>query len=235
MEELEIGYYFKNLDKFEHKEIFEGCTYPWEALRKTKEYINKKIVGTQINNAETTGEFCSFEGDYYIGEGTKIGPNVTIKGPVYIGKNCEIDPGAYVRPGTITGDNVVIGFNSEVKNSILQNSAKVASLAFVGDSILGKSARIGSGVVTANRRFDQANIKIKVNGEVYDTESDYGGVIVGDSSRLGANVTTLPGSLIGPYTWILPGLQIRGFVPAEKRVLPKEDFTMQDNPKVELK
>ena len=42
---------------------------------------------------------------------------------------------------------------------------KVASLDFVGDSILGKSTRIGSGCILANRRFDQKNIEIKIDGK----------------------------------------------------------------------
>ena len=166
MKELENDYYFQNLEGFEHKEIFEGCIYPWEVLAKTKEYLKEKVVENdlKVNKAETA-DFCTFTGNYFIDEGTKIYPNATIEGPVYIGKNCKIMPGAYVRPGTITGDNVVIGYSSEIKNSILQNGCKVASLTFVGDSILGKSARIGSGVVTANRRFDQANAVVKFNGE----------------------------------------------------------------------
>lgn len=115
------------------------------------------------------------------------------------------------------------------------DKAKVASLAFVGDSILGKSARIGSGTILANRRFDQQIIQIKLEGRKYSTDTDFFGSIIGDSSRLGANCTSIPGTCIGPYTWILPTVQVRGFVPAEKRILPKEEYLMQDNPKVELK
>ena len=74
-----------------------------------------------------------------------------------------------------------------------------------------------------------------MDGEKIDTGSDFFGAIIGDSTRLGANVATLPGAFIGPYTWIMPGLQIRGFVPAEKRLFPKTEYTMTDNEKVELK
>ena len=111
----------------------------------------------------------------------------------------------------------------------------IRSLAFVGDTILGKSTRIGSGVILANRRFDQKNITVKINGEKVDTQTDFFGSIIGDCSRLGANAATLPGTFIGPYTWILPTLQVRGFIPAEKRVFPKEEYIITDNPKIELK
>jgi len=235
MEELELKYYFKHMDEFSEREIFEGCTYTWEAINKINNYLKEKIVdkNVKVNKAEM-GEYCSITGNYFIDEGTKIGANVTIEGPVIIGKNVSIQSGALIRPGTIIGDNASVGHGSEVKHAILQNKAKVASLTFVGDSILGKSTRIGSGTILANRRFDQKNIEIKINGKKYDTGTDFFGSVIGDSTRLGANCTSIPGTCIGPYTWILPTVQVRGFIPAEKRILPKAEYIIQENPKVEL-
>lgn len=236
MEELKLNYYFKEMDKFRCKEIFEGCTYPWEALAKVNDYLKENIVdkNVKVNKAEV-GEYVSITGNYFIDEGTKIHANAVIQGPVIIGKNVEIQSGALIRPGTIIGDNCVVGHSSEVKHSILQNKAKVASLAFCGDTILGKSTRIGSGIILANRRFDQQNITVKINGEKYDVGTDFFGAVIGDSTRLGANSTTVPGTFIGPYTWILPTVQVRGFVPAEKRVFPMATYRIEENPKVELK
>ena len=236
MEELKLDYYFKEMDKFTFKEVFEGCTYPWEALEKAKEYIKEQIVDkdVKVNKAEV-GDFVSISGNYFIDEGTKIHANAVIQGPVMIGKNVEIQSGALVRPWTVIGDNCVVGHASEVKHCIMQNKSKVASLAFCGDTILGKSTRIGSGIILANRRFDQQNITVKINGEKHDVGTDFFGAIIGDSTRLGANSTTVPGTFIGPYTWILPTVQVRGFVPAEKRIFPMAEYRMDENPKVELK
>ncbi len=237
MENFKLNYYFEHLNEFEHKEIFDSCTYPWEALSKVNSYLEDKIVknNVKINNAKVD-EFVSIEGNYIIGEGTHIHANAVIQGPVIIGKNVEIQSGALVRPGTIIGDNCVVGHASEIKHSILQNKAKVASLAFVGDSILGKSTRIGSGIICANRRFDQKNITVKNSeGKKIDIGTDFFGAIIGDSTRLGANSTTLPGSFIGAYTWILPTVQVRGFIPSEKRIFPTSSIRIEENPKVELK
>ncbi len=236
MEELKLNYYFKEMDKFTFKEIFEGCTYPWEALEKAKEYIKEQIVDkdVKINKAEM-GEYVSISGNYFIDEGTKIHANAVIQGPVMIGKNVEIQSGALVRPWTVIGDNCVVGHASEIKHAIMQNKSKVASLAFCGDTILGKSTRIGSGIILANRRFDQKNITVKINGTKYDVGTDFFGAIIGDSTRLGANSTTVPGTFIGPYTWILPTVQVRGFIPAERRVFPLAEYKIDENPRVELK
>lgn len=237
--ELNLNYYFNN---YQQNEIINQLTQNikniWDIRNNSKKFLEENIVanGLKENNGVLLGDNITFIGNYYVGEGTKIYPGAIIEGPVYIGKNVSIMPGAYVRPGTITGDKCVIGFNSEVKNSVIQDGAKIASLAFVGDSILGKSARIGSGVITANRRFDQQNIRLRQeNGEKLDTGTDFFGCILGDYARIGANSVTSPGTLIGPYTWIYPATSIHGFIPKEKRVYNKSNWTIEDNVKIELK
>jgi bifunctional UDP-N-acetylglucosamine pyrophosphorylase/glucosamine-1-phosphate N-acetyltransferase len=237
MENLKLNYYFEHIDEFEYKELFDNCTYPWEALAKVTPMLEEKVVkpDLKINNGHI-GEFVSIQGNYIIGEGTQIHSNVSIEGPVIIGKNVTIQSGALIRPGCVIGDNCVIGHGAEIKHSIIQNKAKVQSLTFAGDSIIGKSTRVGSGTILSNRRFDQKNITIKNSqGEKVDVGTDFFGAIVGDNSRLGANCTTLPGSFIGAYTWILPTVQIRGFVPSEKRVFPVQSTRIEENPRLELK
>ena len=237
--ELNLNYYFNNYQQNEiMNQLTQNIKNIWDIRNNSKKFLEENIVekGLKENHGVLLGDNVTFIGNYYVGEGTKIYPGTVIEGPVYIGKNVSIMPGAYVRPGTITGDKCVIGFNSEVKNSVIQDGAKIASLAFVGDSILGKSARIGSGVITANRRFDQQNIRLRQeNGEKLDTGTDFFGCILGDYARIGANSVTSPGTLIGPYTWIYPATSIHGFIPKEKRVYNKSNWTIEDNEKIELK
>jgi len=236
MENLKLSYYFEHMNEFKYKEVFENAMYPWEALANLSPLLKKLVVEPNIkeNNAQV-GEFVSIEGNYIIGEGTHIHSNVSIEGPVIIGKNVTIQSGALVRPGCIIGDNCVIGHCCEIKHSIVQDKAKVQSFTFAGDSIIGKSTRIGSGTILANRKFDQTNITIKnSNGEKVDTGTDFFGAIVGDNTRLGANSTTLPGSFIGPYTWILPTVQVRGFIEKEKRVFPVVETRITENPRLDL-
>ena len=232
MEELKMEYFFGHIDEFPRKEILD-YSYPWEALNNLKEYMDENITGKTVK--ASVGEFVSITGNVFIDEGTKISSNVTIEGPVYIGKNCTIQAGALIRPYSFIGDNVTVGHSCEVKHSIVQNNAKVQSFTFIGNSIIGKSTRVGSGAILANRRFDQKNITLKKDGNVIDTGSDFFGAIIGDSSRLGANSTTIPGTFIGKYTWILPTVQVRGFVPSEKRIMNKQELIIVDNPKIDLK
>ena len=234
---ISLDYYFTHLDAFPFPGWFDGMERASEILEKAKPFLQTLLVepGVQENHATMKGAPPHLYGNYYIGEGTVLYNNVTIIGPVYIGKNVEILPGVTLRPGTIISDNASVGHGSEIKNSVLFGGAKVASLAFVGDTVLGKSARVGSGVITANRKFDQSNATLTLDGRRYDLEMDFFGCILGDSSRLGANSVTQPGTHIGPHTWIFPLTTVRGFIPREKRVFAEQTLSMMENPVIQLK
>lgn len=231
-----LSYYFEHMDEFPIGGYFEGMRNTWEPLVKAKDYLQRILVEPDVRevSAEPKGQ-SHFFGNYYIGENTVIYNDVTIIGPVYIGKNCELLPGAVIRPNTIIGDGCAVGHGSEIKHCILFNGAKVASLSFAGDCVIGKSARLGSGVITANRKFDQSNVSLKADGVRIDLGDSFFGCILGDYSRLGANSVTQPGTHIGPHSWVFPLTRVRGFIPREKRVMKEEQIIFADNKIVELK
>ena len=119
---------------------------------------------------------------------------------------------AYIRPGTILGDNCTIGYCTEVKHTIMRDGSKVSDLAFVGDSIIGKNSRVGSGVIVANRGFNQSEVIIKDEEKrPINLKREAIGVILGDNARIGSNSTTSPGTFIRKiymdistyvYSWI---------------------------------
>jgi bifunctional UDP-N-acetylglucosamine pyrophosphorylase/glucosamine-1-phosphate N-acetyltransferase len=234
---LAISYYFEHPEKFPLGGFLDGLTGVDEILSGAKTILKDVLVLPDVreNVGTMKSDAVHLYGNYSIGEGTVIYNDVTIIGPVFIGKNCEIMPGAVIRPYSIIGDNCSIGHGSELKRAVLYAGAKVASLAFVGDSVLGASARIGSGVITANRKFNQSDVKLKSGDALHDTGDSYFGLILGDSSRLGANCVTQPGTLIGPHTWIYPLTNVRGFIPREKRVYHPHEVVMEDNEVIELR
>jgi bifunctional UDP-N-acetylglucosamine pyrophosphorylase/glucosamine-1-phosphate N-acetyltransferase len=230
---LDIGYYFEHLEKFPLPDFLSGLSWPAEILEKARATLDGTLA--RLNPSRAPDDGVRVYGACHIGEGTAIYNGATIIGPVYIGKNCEIMPGATIRPYSIIGDGCKIGSGSELKRAVLFGGAKVASLAFVGDSVLGASARIGSGTITANRRFDQAAISVKLDGERHDLGSAFFGLILGDSSRLGANCVSQPGTHIGPYTWVMPMTNVRGAIAREKRVYTKSELVFDENAPTELK
>lgn len=233
----EISYYFQHLDRFVFPDYFDDLTHTYEILAKAKPFLQKLLVEPDVkeNHGTVKGDAPNLHGNYYIGEGTVIYNDVTIIGPVYVGKNCELMPGAILRPGTILSDGCSVGHGSEVKRSVLFPGAKVASLAFAGDCVLGCSARIGSGVITANRKFNQSNATLKVDGARVDLGDSYFGCVLGDAARLGANCVTQPGCHIGHHTWVYPLTNVRGFIPACRHVYHPREVVMEEHEAVELK
>ena len=228
-EELRLSYYFEDMESFILPEVFKDVQYPWEALAKARDIVERVAKNSSEGIKGQVGEGCSITGEVSIGKGTILHAHVTIEGPVVIGENCNIMPGVLIRPGSVLGNNCTVGHGCEIKNSIIQNGAKVQSLTFVGDSVIGKSARIGSGTIVANRRFDQGEIGIKINGKYYKFGTDFLGCVLGDNSRVGANAVTLPGTFIGPYTWIMPLTRVGGFIPRAKRVSSTGEIVITDN------
>lgn len=231
---FKIDYYFDEIEKNEifykltnnKKEVLEIFDESFKFIETIKEKDKQEI------NTSKIGENVKIIGSVYIGEGTEIQSSCIIEGPVYIGKNCKLLYNSYIRPGTILGDDCVIGFCSEIKHTIMRDGSKVSDLAFVGDSIIGKNSRIGSGVIVANRGFNQSDIIIKdKNKNPINLKRDVMGIVLGDNSRIGSNATTSPGTFIGMFTWIFPHTCIHGFIPSEKKVYDKQNLVFIDNEK----
>ncbi len=231
---FKIDYYFKEIEKDEiFYKLINNKEEVLEIFDESYEFIELiKAKGQQEIHTNKIGDNVKIIGSVYIGEGTEIQNGCIIEGPVYIGKNCKLLYNAYIRPGTILGSDCVIGFCSEVKHTIMRDGSKVSDLAFVGDSIIGKNSRIGSGVIVANRGFNQSDIIIKdENKNPINLKRDVMGIVLGDNSRIGSNATTSPGTFIGMFTWIFPHTCIHGFIPSEKKVYDKQNLVFLENEK----
>ena len=224
--EPKLDYFFHNIGDFPLPQAFAEVQYPWEALEKA-DTIGREVPLWGFPPAETPPRDVCISGPCAIGRNTVIGPGTVIQGPAVIGEDCLIQPGVLIRPGTVIGNHCVIGHGCEIKHSIVASHAKLQSMSFVGDSLIGRSARVGSGVILANRRFDQAPIGA--------TKTAFFGCVLGDYARLGANSVTQPGTLIGPYTWVYPGTALRGFIPECKRVYHPRPLIMDDHRPLKLK
>ena len=193
-------FYFKKIKEFPFPEIFDVKNV-WEILKKKDEVLSK-FKKSEIKG--TMGKNVHFEGIVIIEQGSRILHNSIIEGPVYIGKNCTIGPSAHIRGGTIIGDNCKVG-KAEIKGSVVMNNVRADHFGYIGDSILGDNSHLGAGAVTANFRFDNKNVE--------KTELRKFGVVLGDNSQIGVNATTLPGTFIGPNSWIYPASIVRDFIP----------------------
>lgn len=164
----------------EAQEDFSSLKYPWQVFSLTKYLLNKNLGAKNV----------------HIGKNVKIFEGAVIKGPCYVGDNCVVGNNALVRDYTNLEDGVIVGANAEVTRCIFQKNTHIHS-GFFGDSILGENCRVGAGTVTGNVRLDR--------GEIKETGLNSLGVIVGDNTHIGINVSLMPGVLIGSNCNIGPG------------------------------
>ncbi len=190
-----------------------GVSYPWDLLE-----ANEWAVESERPVSKGTVERgVQIRGSAVLEEGSVVKAGSYLEGPVHIGKRCHIGPNAYLRPYSSLGDDVKVGAGCEVKNSIVMKNTKIPHLSYVGDSILGEGCSLGAGTITANLRFDEAQIKSKLRGSWVGSGRKKLGAIFGDGARTGINVSTFPGVKIGRGAWIGPGAIVDHDVPSNAR------------------
>jgi NDP-sugar pyrophosphorylase family protein len=228
-----------DLAQTEHAAIFDGCKYAWEALAKIGPYVTQQtsgLGGLNLHRHPMTADGSWIAKNVFISAGTVVEPGVMIKGPAIIGKNCVIRSNAYIRENVIIGDGCVVGNSSELKNALLFNGAQVPHFNYVGDSILGAQVHLGAGVICSNLKSLPGNVmvascKLPVESSqgatsnepstfnlqpstLIDTGLRKFGALIGDGAEVGCNSVLNPGSILGRGAIIYPGVNWRGFLPA---------------------
>jgi len=156
-------------------------------------------AGATLTAPETV--FLSFD--------ARIGRDVLIEPHVVIGPGCSIEDGAVIRsfshlegarvaggavvgpfarlrPGADIAVNARIGNFVEIKQSAIEEGAKVNHLTYIGDARVGANANIGAGTITCN--YDGfAKHKTDIGA----------GAFIGSNSALVAPVTIGEGAYIG--------------------------------------
>lgn len=179
--------------------------YPWDLLN-VKNYLLKSITSLQGENIKL-GKNVIIEGQVFIGDNVTIMDGATIKGPCFIGNNSYIGSNSLLRDGVDVEENCVVGSFMEVKNSLIMNGSKTHS-GFLGDSIIGENVKLAAGFNTTNVRLDRENVTSIVGDQKIDSGLRNLGVIIGNSTQLGGNVTIMPGIIIGSNSIIGPSTTV---------------------------
>lgn len=206
MEECKISRMY-NLEETIAKDLFEGLTYPWEALPKISEFIVKLGESLDSSVYEKKGE------NIWVAKSAKVASTAFLNGPLIIDEEAEIRHCAFVRGNAIVGKGCVVGNSTELKNVVLFNSVQVPHYNYVGDSILGYKSHMGAGSITSNVKSDKTLVVVKNGKEEIKTGLKKFGAMLGDYVEVGCNSVLNPGSVIGSHTNIYPLSMVRGVVP----------------------
>lgn len=157
-----------------------------------------------------------------IGAGSKICHGAVIQGPVVIGADCIIGNYAFIRPGCLIGNQVRIGYGTEIKNAVLESTTTIGPQCFISDSVIGKGAYLGAQVRPSNHRLDGKTVHVRLDDEDIDTGCEKLGCYIGPGARLGVQVIILPGRYIAAESTIGPRITIEQNLPKGKYILKQE-------------
>ena len=189
-------------------DLFEGLTYPWEALAKIGAFILKLGETLDPEEYEKRGE------DVWVARSAKVAPTAYIHGPAIIGKDAEVRHCAFIRGNALVGEGAVVGNSTELKNVVLFNKVQVPHYNYVGDSILGYKAHMGAGSITSNVKSDKKLVKVHAPEGDIETGIKKFGAMVGDNVEVGCGSILNPGTVVGRESNIYPLSMVRGVIPA---------------------
>lgn len=188
-------------------ELFEGLTYPWEALPMIGEFIKK------LGESLSEDEYDHPSENVWIAKSAKVAPTAFINGPAIIGKEAEVRHCAFIRGNALVGEGAVVGNSTELKNVVLFNKVQVPHYNYVGDSILGYKAHMGAGSITSNVKSDKKLVKVHTPEGDIETGIKKFGAMVGDNVEVGCGSILNPGTVVGRESNIYPLSSVRGVVP----------------------
>ena len=182
--------------------LFEGKTYPWEALDGIKDFI--LALGPTL----PAEEFYSPAENVWVAKDAKV-------------RHC-----AFIRGSAIVGKNAVVGNSVELKNVVLFDNVQTPHYNYVGDSILGFKSHMGAGSITSNVKSDRSLVVVKGDAEIPTGRKKFGAVL-GDFVEVGCNSVLNPGTVIGRHTNVYPTSSVRGVIPENSIYKGKNDIVLR--------
>ena len=129
---------------------------------------------------------------------------------------------------TVIG-GAILGHASEAKNALFLSNAHAPHFNYVGDSVLGYKAHMGAGVKISNLKItpdpNKVNsVKVRHDGETYDSGMRKFGVVLGDKAQMGCNSVANPGTFVGKNVLIYTNSSVVGFIPENTIVKLRQNF-----------
>jgi glucose-1-phosphate thymidylyltransferase len=176
--------------------------------------VNARVLEDIHKSVHETAEVGgAIKGRVAVGSGSIIGAGSYIKGPVIIGRDSDIGPNVVIAPSTSIGDNVTIEPFTHIRNSVILDNTYIGSHSTIKNSIIGENNLIESHFVTESGK----NLLVELKGALYPV--DELGVVLGDNNRVGCNVATVAGTIVGTECRIETGAVIRKQIPPHALVM----------------
>ncbi|MBC7262305.1 MAG: nucleotidyl transferase, partial [Chloroflexi bacterium] len=215
---------------------------PWDIL--AANYIWLGFLGQTLSTdiihpSARISDRAGIKGHVVLGENAVIGPGVVIEG------NAWIDKDALVTNGAIIGANTYIGPRTQVKDYALLGEhtsigprckigycAEIHGVLFGRSTVmhqcelwgvLGEAVDIGAGTMFGTLRFDDQPQPHRIKGRWETPPYASCATFIGDFCRTGVSTIFMPGSKVGAYSAIGPGVMVSGDIPENSLLLLKQE------------
>ena len=201
--------------------LFEGKTYPWEALADISDFI------IALGSTLPEDEYEKRAENVWVARDAKVFPSAYIGSPCIIDHGAEVGHCAFIRGSAIVGKNAVVGNSTELKNVVLFDCVQTPHNNQVGDSIRGYKSHMGAGSITSNVKSDKTLVVIKNGDELIETGRKKVGAILGDYVEIGCNSVLNPGTVLGRHASVYPTSCVRGVIPENGIYKDKDNIVIR--------
>ncbi|MBS4022223.1 MAG: NDP-sugar synthase [Dethiobacter sp.] len=102
-----------------------------------------------------------FDANIWLGQRVAVHPDTVLVGPVLIGDNCTVEAGARIYGPVILGNNSRIGRNAVIKRGILWNNVIVGEEAELSDSIVAEGCVVPAGALVKNEVLEKEELSLR--------------------------------------------------------------------------
>lgn len=207
---------------------------PWHLLQ-LNEYLVHRLCGqlteTSLGEGSAISPAASVHGFVRLGRNSYLGERVRVDGNLIVGNDTVIDNGAIfagdavvgsgtrianycqIYDGCSIGDRCILDHAAELIGGLLQDKVYLYHFCeFYG--MIGSYTDLGAGTLCGTLRFDDNETRQRVKGRWEPSCGGFGdAVYLGDYCRTGVGALLMPGSLVGSYSVVGPGVLARGTVP----------------------
>ncbi|HDQ05994.1 MAG TPA: hypothetical protein ENN36_04650 [Candidatus Bathyarchaeota archaeon] len=209
--------------------FFAGYKYPWDLFTINKHLMDGQLTEQTVEEGAEVSERATVEGRVWLGRGAKVLEGACIRGPCYIGENSVVGGNSLVRDYSSLGRNCVVGFSTEIKNSLIGDDCWF-HMNYIGDSIISDNCLFGAGTVTANFRFDEENVQVRIGDKKVDSGTNKLGAIIGDNCKTGINSCLEPGVKVGPQSMVGPNVDLQDDLEPRKIIfVDKNSYVTKEN------
>jgi len=168
---------------------------PWDILEANR-ILMRMWRRAEIHDSVKLEGNVQIEGPVHIEEDVVIGSGSVLKGPCYIGKGSYIGNNTLIREYTSLGPESVVGYGTELKNCVLFGKSTLGRLSYIGDSVIGERAHLGTGVTTVNYEAPDTQIMVETEEGRLSTGMNKVGAFIGDNVHIGARQVLAAGTSI---------------------------------------